>query len=158
MKKIFIPIFIIIAIIIIALVSIKKDKGVEDPVFPIQRDSLLTPTTSFNWEFEETSALNLDGQPQTEVYLRATYENNISDRKLIDTVDGSCSELPGKYEGDISNTGKVQCYFAGLGQQYRITSGENLYIIERKLFEEALPDSPPINYEWEPLAEFPLLK
>lgn len=154
MRKTLISVLIIIAAIII-LVLIKKVAEVETPVLPTQGDDVPTPILSFNWDFEEASTLNLDDQPQTNIYLLATYENNTSERKLIDTVDGSCSELPGKHEGDISNTGKVQCYSAGLGQQYRITAGEESYLIERKLFEEALPDSPPINYDWEPLVQFP---
>lgn len=114
---------------------------------------------SFSWNFEEAPTMNLDGNPQTDVFLIATYENNMTEEKLVDTVDGGCSEMVGEsYEGDISNTGKVQCYGAGLGQQYRIVAGEDAYLVERKLFEEALPNYEMPDYEWGVVAEFSLAK
>jgi hypothetical protein len=148
----------IIAVVIISLIFIAKDRGVETPAVSTKQDGVLTPISSFNWDFEEDSTLNLDGQPQTSVYLLATYKSNLSDRKLIDTVDGSCSKLPGKYEGDTSNAGKIQCYSAGLGQQYRIVAGEKVYSIERKLFEEALPNASSTYYDWERVSEFSQLR
>ena len=152
-------IFIVVIVVTITILGIiKKDTAVEVPVLLTQENSTLTPILSFNWDFKEASTFNLDGQAQTEVYLLATYENNMSERKLIDTVDGSCSKLPGNYEGDISNTQKIQCYSAGLGQQYRITSEKNSYLVERKFFEEALPNSPSPDYDWEPLVELSLVK
>lgn len=113
------------------------------------------PLSDFLWRFEEADTNNPDGNPQTKVYLTASYGEDVREEKLVDTVDGSCSELEGEsYEGDISNTGKVQCYYAGLGQQYRIVEDKDSYIVERKFFEEALPDYTPSPSEWEVIAEF----
>jgi len=158
MKKLLIPILIIIVAIIALILLVRQNKIVETPLLNTNEETTLAPISTFQWSFEQADTLNLDGQAQTNVYLLATYENGKSERKLIDTVDGSCSELPGKYEGDVSDTGKVQCYAAGLGQQYRITKPANSYVIEGKLFEEALPDSKPADYKWESVAEFSLMK
>ncbi len=108
------------------------------------------PAPSFEWRFEEADSLNPDGGNQTNIYLAVNNED-----KLIDTVDGSCSELEGeKYEGDVSDTGKVQCYYAGLGQNYRITKNEDAYLVERKFIEEGLPDIVPPPEEWEIIEQF----
>lgn len=113
------------------------------------------PLSGFSWRFVEADTNNPDGNHQTEVYLSANYEDGSRVEKLVDTVDGGCSELKGEsYEGDVSNTGKVQCYYAGLGQQYRIVESSDSYIVERKLFEEALPDHTPLETEWEVMTEF----
>lgn len=112
------------------------------------------PLSGFSWRFEEADTNNPDGNPQTEVYLTASYGDDDVE-KLVDTVDGGCSELEGEsYEGDVSNTGKAQCYYAGLGQQYRIVESSDSYVVERKFFEEALPDYNPPASEWEVIADF----
>lgn len=112
------------------------------------------PIPTFSWRFEEADTYNPDGGPQTRVYLSATY-NGTTTEKLIDTVDGGCSEIEGeKHEGDVSNTGKVQCYYAGLGQSYRIVKGEAAYMIEKKLWEEALPEIEPAPEQWEQVVAF----
>ena len=112
------------------------------------------PIPTFSWRFEEADTNNPDGGPQTIIYLSAAY-NGTSTEKHIDTVDGGCPELEGeKHEGDISNTGKVQCYYAGLGQSYRIVKGEAAYMIEKKFWEEALPDTEPAPEQWEHMVAF----
>lgn len=112
------------------------------------------PIPTFAWRFEEADTNNPDGGAQTTIYLSASY-NGTSTEKLIDTVDGGCFELEGeKHEGDISNTGKVQCYYAGLGQSYRIVKTEAAYMIEKKFWEEALPDTEPEPEQWEHMVAF----
>lgn len=138
--------------------SLNEEGDVEVTLFDV-RDTGETDEVSaenvsgaptFSWRFEEAETNNLDGNPQTNVFLTATYADGTNNETLVDTVDGDCSELEGEgYEGDVSDTGRVQCYYAGLGQRYRITDGQEEYVIERKLFEEALPDTTPPNYEWE---------
>lgn len=156
MKKILIPIFIVIALFV-AIVLIKNTRT-ETRVSPTPQDPLPSSVVSFKWHFEEARTLNPDGVPQTNVYLLVTYADTTSEQKVIDTVNGSCSDLPGNYPGDISNTGKIQCYSAGLGQQYRITREKSSYRIERKLFEEALPDPSSTVYDWELVTEFSVMK
>lgn len=115
----------------------------------------LETLSAFSWRFIEADTNNPDGNPQTKVYLTAIYEGGSRVEKLVDTVDGGCSELEGeKYQGDISNTGKVQCYYAGLGQQYRIVEDEDSYLAERKFFEESSPDYVPPESSWEVIADF----
>ncbi len=146
MKK-FLIIALVVGVVGVLLVMFfpREDVAVDDT-------SHGTPSTPivFDWDFEVARTLNPDGLPQTEVYLSIADE-----RALIDIVDGGCSEIPDeKYELDISTTGKVQCYYAGLGQQYRIVKNEDFYAVERKLFEEALPDVAPPEHGWEVVATF----
>lgn len=141
MKKILlIALLVGVAGVLLVMFFPREDVAVDDA-------SHGTPSTPivFDWDFVEAETLNLDGLPQTEVYLSIA-----DDRKLIDIVDGGCSEIPDeKYELDISTTGKVQCYYGGLGQQYRIVKDGDAFVVERKIFEEALPDAAPLEHEWE---------
>ena len=153
------PIFIIIGLIVVVIVvalylfNNSESRAGAEAVQTEQTEQNQGPTT-FTWRFDEADTNNLDGNPQTDVYLTITHSNRTIER-LVDTVDGSCSELEGEsYEGDNSTAGKVQCYAAGLGQQYRITQSKYIFFVERKLFEEALPDVTPPVYEWEVIEEF----
>jgi hypothetical protein len=110
----------------------------------------------FAWRFEQANTLNLDGNPNTDIFLDLTYENGVIQNKLIDTVPGGCNELPDNQSDSMDNTKDIQCYSAGLGQRYKITQGVSSYQVQRKTFEEGLPDYTPPAYEYEVVAEFPL--
>lgn len=110
----------------------------------------------FFWRFEQADTLNLDGIPNTKVFLEATYSNGKVQGRLIDTNPGGCNELPDSEPDSLSGTKDVQCYVAGLGQRYKITKGVQSYEVKRKTFEEALPDYNPPAYEYDLVAEFPL--
>lgn len=109
----------------------------------------------FVWKFEEADSLNLDGIPETNVIIEATYSGGNVETKLIDTTPGGCNALPDSRD-NISGAESIQCYSAGLGYHFRITKGDNSYTVERKTFEEALPDYEPPVYTYEVIAEFPL--
>ena len=117
MKKITLAVAVL-ALIVLAALFVVNTKPAED--VPTQGTSN-SATTTFAWRFEEAQTMNPDGMPQTNLYLTIEHSNKKIEQR-VDTVDGSCSELEGeKYEGDVSNTGNIQCYAAGLGQRYRIT-------------------------------------
>jgi len=119
----------------------------------IQTEQVEGPTT-FAWRFADSSTDNMDGLPQTDIFLSVTHSNQTVEG-LVDTVDGGCSQLEGEsYEGDISAMGRIQCYAAGFGQQYRITQSSDVFFVERKFFEEAMPEIAPPVYEWEVVSEF----
>jgi len=109
----------------------------------------------FAWKFEEADSLNLDGAPNTNIFLAITYSNDAVENKLIDTTPGSCNELPDTEEEIVTNSTMIQCYSAGLGHRYKITRDVDSYLVERKTFEEALPNHTPPLYEYEVIAEFP---
>ncbi len=145
-----------IAVGVFILFSLQPDDSNETPITVTPSAETSGTDTSFAWRFEEAETNNLDGNPQTNVFVVVTHSTGLS-FELVDTVDGGCSELADeKYEGDVSNTGKVQCYSAGLGQQYKITESEAGYSVERKLFEEALPNTESPDYEWEVIKEISL--
>ncbi|MCF7831899.1 MAG: hypothetical protein K9M36_03380 [Candidatus Pacebacteria bacterium] len=114
-----------------------------------------TQAPVFVWKFEEADSLNLDGFPETDIIIEATYSGGKVETKLIDTTPGGCNTLPDSRD-DISGAETIQCYSAGLGYHFRITKGDNSYKVERKTFEEALPNYEPPVYEYEVVAEFPL--
>ncbi len=148
MKKFFIVMVIFAGVCSVFFFLSLEDKVETQDTLPQEGTSTQIPT--FSWSFEEARTLNPDGSPQTHVYLLVSGERN-----LIDTVDGNCSEIEGEtYEADVSNTGKVQCYYAGLGQQYRIVKDGDAFVVERKLFEESLPDVTLPGHEWEVVTTF----
>ncbi|MFN3187954.1 MAG: hypothetical protein ACK42D_00190 [Candidatus Paceibacteria bacterium] len=135
------------------------------------RDYLNSPTTEveniqeeatinkeaeiYAWRFAKADTLNLDGNPNTNIFLEITYSNGGTEEKLIDTTHGSCNEIPDTNEDITLNSKMIQCYAAGLGHRYKITTGSESHMVERKTFEEAIPDYEPPEYEYEVVAEFP---
>ena len=150
MKKITLAVAGLALIVLVALFVVNTKPTEEVPT----QGTSNSATTTFAWRFEEAQTMNPDGMPQTNLYLTIEHSNKKIEQR-VDTVDGSCSELEGeKYEGDVSNTGNIQCYAAGLGQRYRITKNEHTYSAERKLFEEAIPNVAAPVYEWEVVKAF----
>lgn len=132
--------------------SSKSDISSQEEIpFSNQRPEI---SNNFSWYFEEADVYNLDGFKKTDLYLEIVYIDDTTRKQYIDTVDGGCSELIGEtHEGDISTTGKIQCYYAGFGQHYRIIQQEEDYFVERRFFEEIIPEQIPVDYEWEIIAE-----
>lgn len=149
MKKtsLYLSVFIIVVIaVILLIIKPQSDTTVPPTTQPVPQS---TSKPTFSWSFKKAATNNGDGLPQTEVHLIARRDGTTQER-LIDTVDGGCSELIGEsYEGDISGAGKVQCYGAGFGQQYRIVASGKNYSVERKFLEEAIPNTPAVTYKWE---------
>lgn len=117
-----------------------------------------TSSVSFAWKYEKAQSLNLDGLPETNVFLEATYPKGEIERKLVDTTPGGCNDLPEVDQDSVSGSANAQCYSAGLGYRYKITRGPQKYLVMRKTFEEGLPDYTPPPYEYEVVAEFTLYK
>ena len=157
-KTIVVVVALVLIGVLVALYAGRDTNEVvpENPLVVAENDEV-TGVPTFAWRFTSATTTNGDGQSQTNVFLTAS-QGGKNTELFVDTVDGGCSEIADEtQEGDISNTGKVQCYYAGLGQQYRITLREEIYLVERKLFEEATPDVEPTEYVWEVAAEFPTL-
>lgn len=127
---------------------------VAPPEAPESVESSEPPT--FTWRFGESESLNLDGLPETDVFLEAKYSGGAVQSKLIDTTPGSCNALPDPDAGSIPGSDTIQCYSAGLGYRFKVTRGESSYLVQRKTFEEASPDYDPPSYEYEVVAEFSL--
>jgi hypothetical protein len=114
--------------------------------------------SSFTWRYEKADSLNLDGLPETNIFLEVKYTNEEIETKLIDTTPGSCNDLPDSEEDSVINSTVIQCYSAGLGYTFKITKGVDSYLVMRKTFEEGLPDYEPPMYEYETVAEIPFSK
>ncbi len=112
----------------------------------------------FEWKYEEAKSLNLDGFPETNIFLKVTYPNGTIENRLIDTTPGSCNDLPDSEEDNVINSTVIQCYSAGLGYTFKITKGIGSYLVMRKTFEEGLLDYEPPLYEYKVVAEFPFYK
>ncbi len=123
---------------------------------PIEDSGTRAEISAFVWEYKSAVTLNPDGIPETEIYLDARYVNGKAQKKLIDTVPSTCSELPDAENDSAVGTTTIQCYGAGLGFKFKITKGQNSYQVQRQMFEEASPDHNPPTYEYVVVAEFPL--
>lgn len=108
----------------------------------------------FNWRYEPALTLNLDGNPNTNVFLEVAYANGVVKDKFIATTPMSCNTLTETKEIIAPNSSVAQCYGAGLGYLFKVTKGENSYSVERKTFEEALPDTKNPVYKYEAILEF----
>ena len=111
---------------------------------------------TFAWRFEQAESLNLDGIPETDIFLDITYQGGEVQTRLIDTVPSSCNEVPDAESDSVEGTTNIQCYGAGLGYRFKITKSEESYRVERMMFEEALPAYNPPVYEYETVIEFPI--
>jgi hypothetical protein len=109
----------------------------------------------FAWKYNEADSLSPDGTPETIIILSVTYSDGKVETKTIDTIAGGCNELSDSIDS-VPGSKSMQCYSAGLGYRFKITKGNTSYLIERKTFEEALPDYNPPSYEYKVVAEFPL--
>lgn len=141
----------ILAYVFLAPVS-EKQTAVEIPVEEVPQSQQVQ---SFNWQYEDATTLNLDGVPETHVFLKVTYTDGTTLSQLVDATPGSCNDLPDSETDSAENTTVAQCYAAGLGYRYKFTKGEESYLVMRKMFEEALPDVPATEYDYEVIATFP---
>lgn len=108
----------------------------------------------FVWRYATSTERNPDGIPKTIVYLEVTYPNETPTRKLIDTTDGSCNDLPDS-EADVAPYSTlIQCYYAGLGFKFKVVKIGSTYKVMRKQFEEGAPNQTPSNYPYETIIEF----
>jgi len=148
MKRI-VTVLVTLIVAIVIYVAITQHKSADIPQAPLE---------TFTWRYQ-AGALNLDGIPGTKIFLDATYVNGKVLSKEIDEVGGSCNEItPSEEDGDmVEGSDKIQCYGAGLGQWFKLTKGENSYLVLRKTFEEALPDYTSPSYQYESVAEFPIV-
>ncbi len=151
-------IFLLLIIILVAFLVFSYFKKDNKMVINDQDTVFIDTPPSFAWKFEEADSLNLDGFPNTNIFLEAAYYNGEIQGQLIDTTPGSCNVVPNTDEDSAPNTTNIQCYSAGLGYRFKITKGETSYLVERKTFEEALPDYNPPHYEYEVVAEFSFYK
>lgn len=110
---------------------------------------------SFTWNYEPADTLNLDGLPNTNVFLEALYSNQKIVRKLIATVPGGCNDLPDNEPGSVPNSKNAQCYSAGLGYRFKVIQGVSSYLVQQKEFEEGLPDYTPPETQYGTVSEFP---
>lgn len=139
--------FIVLAIVIFAMASLAY------VTYKPDKEEVANPTTPpvFSFTTEESSELNLDGIPKTNVFVEAVYATK-TEKKLIDTQSG-CNAL----SENEKDGAEFQCYAAGAGYRYKIVKGEQAYTVERKAIEEGLPNQAPQTFEYETIEQFPLM-
>ena len=114
-----------------------------------------TATPVFTWRYAEGSSLNLDGIPETDVFLEVRYPDGSLESQKVDTVPGGCNELADADDDHAPMSTVIQCYSAGLGYRYKVSKGEREYFVQRKKFEEASPEYEPPFYDYQVIARFP---
>lgn len=139
---------VIVGVVLVAILNKNKNPEPEVP---------LAPLVSTQWRFEDFISKDLE-IPSTRIFVDAEYQNGKSLSTSVGEAAGSCNVIdPSADDTDmISGSTKIQCYAAGLGHWFKITQGQDVYNIERKTFEEALPDYEPSVYVYETVATFPL--
>lgn len=110
----------------------------------------------FTWKYTNDTSLNPDGNPQTVIFLEALYPDGTIQSKRIDMTPSSCNDVPDTEVGSAPYSTNIQCYGAGLGYRFKVTTGETSYLVERKMFEESTPDYNPPQNAYEVISEFPL--
>ncbi len=108
---------------------------------------------SLSWVYEPADSLTPDGVPQTNLYVQVAYSDGTTDKKLVDTVPMSCNDLDSSVPDSALLSKEAQCYAAGLGYRYKITKGDSSYLVQRKAFEEALPDQVPVTHDYHVISE-----
>ena len=156
-KILFFSLIVILLIILFLYIEKKPVRYSTPTIFSSQKQtSAEIQPPIFSWYFENSDKIDLDGLPETNIYLKAQYINNIIKNELIDTVQGSCNELLNYKEGMLSNTQVIQCYAAGYGDRYKITQGTDSYLIEHQEFQEASPDYNTTPSSYKVIYQFPL--
>ncbi len=120
---------------------------------PAQSVTVPKNVTKFVWVYEADSSMNAYGQPQTNISVDVSYDDGSLWRYPIHTVPMGCNDVPELEPDNALNSTAMQCYAAGLGYTYKIAKGEASYLVQRKAFEEALPDQTPVTYEYHVVSE-----
>lgn len=157
MKRFIFTILIIALVIMFVMVVSRGDNNGTDVVdtnTPVATDIITGTPMVFAWRYAE-SIVPPDNLLKTQIFLDITYSNNQKSSTEIDTVDGSCNAIdPSPDDTDMhTGTTKVQCYAAGLGHWFKIVQSNGVYTVQRKTFEESLPDHTPSDYQWETVVQ-----
>ncbi|HLP86377.1 MAG TPA: hypothetical protein VK153_00665 [Candidatus Paceibacterota bacterium] len=154
-RKIFTNVFVGVVLLLIVVWVIFTNKNTKSPSFS-DEESIEPPV--FTWKYEEDSTLkNPDGLPMTNVILEAKYSNGAVLGKLVEKFPSRCNELPDNDKDSLPHTKNIQCYYAGLGYTFKITKGDTSYYVQRKTFEEAVPEYDPPKYGYEVVSQFPFI-
>lgn len=145
---------LIVILVVAGIASIFLLKK-QEVVAPVVQQVETTQPPMFAWIFGKSDKLDLDGLPQSTVTLRTTYSGGIIKDTLIDTVQGSCNELPDADKDNVAHTATIQCYAAGAGERFRIIKGEQSYLVQKKEFEEGSPEYNPPEQEYKTVKEVP---
>lgn len=162
-KQFFTTRAIVIIALLVLVLGVYAYKTFVTPPAPVVVDTTPVPAeqdtvahgepSAFTWSFEEGTTLNLDGLPETNVFLQVSYPDGATKRIAVDTTPGGCNEID-RTEKDMANGSTVaQCYAAGLGYYFKVTKGPQSYLVQRKMFEEGTPESRPPEHPYETVAE-----
>ncbi len=104
-----------------------------------------------SWSYIESE---IDSILYSEISLTAEYENNVTETKLIDRVEGSCNEYEERDVDVYEKSQMIICYYAGLGRYFKVVQVADGYVVQRKVFEESTPDYEPRVEEYETVTRF----
>lgn len=105
----------------------------------------------FTWQYTYITSGDF---PKTHVALTATYPDETTIKKEIDSPDGSCNEYANPDKDIYKDSTMIICYAAGLGHYYKVVRVNNEYLVKRKTFEEGSPEYTPPNLPFETIAKF----
>lgn len=109
---------------------------------------------SFEWSY---ASFMEDEIPRTTVSLIARYSGGTVEEKKIDTIQGvqdGCNAYPEPDADVYPKSEMIICYYAGLGQYFKVVESRDTYVVQRKIFEEGTPDYSPEPEPFTTVAEF----
>lgn len=97
----------------------------------------------FEWSYKSFEDEEI---PRSTIYLRALYEDGSEVTKEIDTIQGGCNDYTETDADVYAGSSMIICYYAGLGNYYKVVNVGDEYQVQRRTFEEAGPDyNPPVQ-------------
>lgn len=147
MKRYLLPLIGLLVLIALYAIVQPRHKTVVPP------PTTLTPSgePTFTWQYTYITSGDF---PKTHVALTATYPDETTIKKEIDSPDGSCNEYANPDKDIYKDSTMIICYAAGLGHYYKVVQVNNEYLVKRKTFEEGSPEYTPPNLPFETIAKF----
>ncbi len=144
MKKILIYLLILVLGISALLFFINNHKQITDGISLVPPTQVDKSNAQFEWVYESKD--EKDGIPQTNISLVAHYSDGTTEKKLVDDIEGGCNEYSNPDKDAYPGSKMIICYYAGFGRYYKVVQSADVYLVQRKEFEEASPDyNPPIQ-------------
>lgn len=131
------------------LVFVREKPSLVPSYVPSSPEATSTPT--FTWSYRTYEDHDI---PYTEITLTATYIDGTVERKIIDTIDGSCNTYETTDPDVYSGSTMIICYYAGFGRYYKVIENKGSYLVQRKEFEEASPDYDPPVQSFQTITQF----
>lgn len=147
--KYLIVVLLSFAVVVVGFFMLSPNNGDYTPDLPTTMKGEGLP--DFSWSYATST---VDSISYSEISLTATYENDVTEVKRIDRIEGDCNEYAERDADVYEKSPMIICYYAGLGRYFKVVQEEDGFVVLRKVFEEAAPDYTPPIEEYETVTRF----